>query len=299
MTDELVPTTPQSLAEVSTASVSAQAMASVQARYAIAQARPRDMDAARVRLLGECKRPRFAEVAMWRRPVGRQSITGPSIRFIETAIRCMGNILVESPCIYDSPEKRLVRVQVTDIEANSTYSKDLTISKTVERSHLKQGQPSISQRVNSYGKTVYTVEATDDEVAVKEAAMVSKAIRVLGQRLVPGDLVDDAIDAITATLEDRNAKDPGAAKKALVDAFAGIGIRPDALVGFLGHGLDGVTPKELAELREMYETIKSGETKWSDYIDAAEDEPEKKTKSSRTADVLKERREKSEPGADG
>lgn len=285
-------------AEVATSSVQAQAMASVQARYAIAQARPRNMDAVRVALLKDCKRPRFAEVAVWRRPVGRQTITGPSIRFVEAAIRSLGNILVESPCIYDDDEKRLVRVQVTDIETNATYCKDLTLLKSVERSNLKPGQKSLGERLNSYGKTVYRVEATEDDISVKEAAMVSKAIRVLGQRLIPGDLVDEALDAIANTLADAQAQDPDAAKKKLVDAFAGIGIKPEALVGFLRHDLDSTTPREVAELREMFETIRSGEARWADYLDE-EPQEEKKSKSSRTLDTLKERKGKTEPGADG
>jgi hypothetical protein len=273
--------------ELATAETAAQAMAAVQARYAIAVKRPRNMDMTRTLLLKECDRPTFAEVAIWRRPVGNSEISGPSIRFIETAIRLMGNVLVESPVIYDDIDKRIVRVLVCDIESNATYSKDLTILKTVERRQLR-GQQQLGERLNSYGKTVYTVRATDDEVAVKEAAAVSKAIRVLGQRLVPGDLVDEAIERIRITQQNRDAQDPDAARKRLVDAFAKLGIYADALVARLGHALEATTPQELAELREIHAALSSGTARWADFLEQPDDEP-KKDKSSRTLEKLRKK----------
>jgi hypothetical protein len=40
----------------------------------------------------ECDRPRFAEVARYSKPQGSTKVTGPSIRFVEAALRCLGNI---------------------------------------------------------------------------------------------------------------------------------------------------------------------------------------------------------------
>jgi hypothetical protein len=296
---QLAPTAPQAL---TTTGAEAYAMATVQARYAIAVARPRDMDAARLRLLADCSRPRFAAVAIWRRPAGREMISGPSIRFVEAAIRAMGNVLVEAVAIRETAKHRTTRVTVTDIESNATYTRDVSVPLTVERRKLKRGQQPLGQRLNSYGDTVYVVEGTDAEIATMEAAQVSKAVRTLGLRLLPGDIVEEAVERVESTLADRDAKDPSAARKQLVDAFARLGVQPADLVGYLGHGLDGVQPSELSHLRQIHAAIAAGEAVWSDYTEPSDDAPKgQASKTARTLEALQARREASTPpdaGAD-
>jgi hypothetical protein len=102
----------------------------------------------------------------------------------------------------------------------------------------------------------------------KEGALVSKALRTLGLRLLPGDLVDEAMAVVDATAQDSTAKDPSLARRQMVDAFASIGVQPDDLVGWLGHALDKTTPAEIVELRKMHTSIRDGEARWSDYVDA-------------------------------
>jgi hypothetical protein len=224
------------------------------------------MDAVRLAILKECKRPGFAAVARYRKPVG-EGIEGPSIRFAEAAIRCMTNMLPEVATIYEDPEKRIMRVSVTDLEANVTYSGDVTIEKTVERSTLKDGQIPLRARKNSVGKTTYLVEATEDDLLNKQNALVSKQLRTLALRLVPGDILEEAMAAVIATLEKDDAADPTAARKKLVDAFDRLGVKPSALRDYLGHELDGITPVELAELRAVAITIRDGEASWKDALE--------------------------------
>ena len=85
---------------------------------------------------------------MYSKPVGRGRITGLSVRFAEEAVRSMGNLDVSTPVVYDDPHKLIVRVSVTDLEANAIYSHDVTVVKTVERRSLKDGQAALSVRQN-------------------------------------------------------------------------------------------------------------------------------------------------------
>lgn len=253
-------------AETASTAVAAQAKAAVESRYIMALKRPRDMDAARLAILKECKRPGFAAVARYRKPVG-EGVEGPSIRFAEAAIRCMTNMLPEVATIYEDPEKRIMRVSVTDLESNVTYSGDVTIEKTVERTKLKDGQVPLRSRVNSVGKPTYLVEATEDDLLNKQNALVSKQLRTLALRLIPGDILEEAMAQVVATLEQEDAKDPTAARKKLVDVFDGLGVKPSALRDYLGHDLDGVTTAELADLRAVAITIRDGEARWVDVLD--------------------------------
>ena len=252
-------------AETASTAVAAQAAAQVQARYVMALKRPRDLDTVRHLLLKECKRPGFAEVARYRKPIG-QGIEGPSIRFAEAAIRCMTNILPETVTTYDDVSKRILRVSVTDLETNVTYSKDITIDKTVERNSLRSGQTALRTRVNSYGKNVFIVRAEDDDMLNKENALVSKALRTCALRLLPGDIMDEAMDLVIATLRDKAAKDPDSERKKMIDAFGSLGVTPAMLKDYVGRELTTLSPSEIVDLRSLYQTIKDGEATWTEAV---------------------------------
>jgi hypothetical protein len=276
-------------AEMAAASVGAQATAMVQARYIMALQRPRNFDKVRQDLLRECKRPSFANnpSAFYRKPIG-QGVEGLGIRFVEVAMRCMTNVLTESAMIYEDERVEVHRVTITDLESNSTYNQDIKVTKTVERSKPLDDGSFISVRMNSYNKPVYTIPANDDDLLNKRAALISKAIRTLGLRIIPGDLQDEAEDIIKRTRRDDAAADPDAARKRIVDAFDGLGVSADQLVEYLGHPLQQSSPIEIEELRGLYGAIKDGEATWKSVMDnkagndaKKKDEPkgEKQTKS--------------------
>jgi hypothetical protein len=251
-----------SAGETSVAATAARARARVEARYVIALQRPRDLDAVRVRLLKECKRPGFAEVARYHKPIGK-GVTGLSIRFAEAVARHMGNLDMPCEVVFDDDEKRIVRISVTDLETNATHSYDATITKTVERRELRKGQEAVSARTNSYGEVVYLVQASDDDLLNKQNAQISKALRNCVLRLLPGDIADECERLILDTLETQDAKDPDQAKKMLVDSFAGIGVKPEHLAAYLGHPLADATVEELHQLRGLRQAIKDGEATWA------------------------------------
>jgi hypothetical protein len=251
--------------ETAATAAAAQAQAIVQARYVMALRRPRDWDDVRVRLMREVERPGFADVAWYRKPVG-QGVEGLSIRFAEAAMRCMGNLLPEAPVIYDDPNRRILRITLTDLESNLTWTKDVVIEKTVERRSLRKGQVALQVRTNSAGETTYLVSATEDELMAKEGAVVSKVTRTLALRILPGDIQDEAKKRILAIRSGDAAKDPEGARKKIVDAFAVLNVMPSDLKRYLGHDLATASPAEIAELRDVYSAIHAGETTWGDAL---------------------------------
>lgn len=254
--------------ETAVAAVAAQAQAMIQARYIVAMKNPRDMDTVRVKLLKECSRPGFAAVARYKKPMGKKNgdpvfIEGPSIRFAEAAIRYMGNIAVEPYVIWDDAEKRIVRVCVTDIENNVTWSRDVVLEKTVERKELKRGQKPLSTRVNSYGDLLYILPATAEEMQTKLGAEMSKASRTEGLRLVPGDVIEDCMTRVLETMAKADKEDPDAAKKRVLDAFAKIGVMPGQIAEYLGHDTSQIVTAELVDLRAVFSAISDGDTTWA------------------------------------
>lgn len=254
--------------ETASSAVAAQSKAMVEARYVIALRMPRVWDQVRQDILHECRRPSFAhnKSAYYRKPIGA-GVEGLGIRFVEVALRCMKNVLVETTMVYEDEQKEVQRVSVTDLESNITYPLDVRVSKTVERSKPMDDGSYISVRVNSYQKKTYTVPANDDDLLNKRAALISKAIRTLGLRIIPGDIQDEAEEIIKSTRADAAARDPDGERKKIADAFAGINVKAADLVEYLGHQLDSCSPTELVDLRGLYGAIKDGEATWASVMD--------------------------------
>ena len=254
--------------ETAAVAVAEHARAQIQSRFQMALARPRVMEKVRESLLADCRRPRFCEGALYSKPVGGSSIVGPSIRFAEAALQAMGNLYQESTVVFDDEDKRIVRVSVLDLETNATMTHDVTVAKTVERRKLKKGQPCISERVNSYGDPVYIVSATDDEIATKTNANLSKAIRNIVLRLVPGWLVDECVDEIQDTQRSEVDKDPDAKKNKIIDAFGAMGVTVDDLTEYLGKPPAKCKPSDVVELGQLWQAIGKEETTWDEALEA-------------------------------
>jgi hypothetical protein len=265
--------------ETATSAEAARAQAEVQARFIVAMQRPRDDDNVRIRLLRECSRPSFASRAYFSVQRGNRPgritgtanrIEGLSVRFAEAAIRHMGNIMVSTRSVYDDGEKRIIAVTVVDLETNAAHGKDVVINKTVERKKLGQGQLALRTRTNTYGDTVYIVEATDDELLQKENALVSKTLRTEGLRLLSADIIEECEQKIINIVRSEDAKDPDAARKALADGFAAMSVMPSDLKAYLGHELAQCSPAQITDLRGLYAAIREGETTWREIMAAKE-----------------------------
>jgi len=140
---------------------------------------------------------------------------------------------------------------------------DVTIAKTIERSKPMEGRKILAVRKNSKGRDVFIIEATDEEILDKERAVASKALRTCLLRLVPGDILEEAVEQCYATRRGEIAKDPSAARKKMVDAFDGLGVNAKHIVEYLGHAIDDTSVAEINTLRSLYQAIKDGETTWA------------------------------------
>lgn len=263
--DEFGATEITTTGETSSTALAEQARATVEARIIVAKKYPRDLDEVRSRVLKECRRPGFAKVAIYHKPIGK-GVEGLSIRFAEAAMRYMGNLDTSAITIWDDPHKRIMRVEVKDLESNNSFSTEVSIEKTVERSKVPEGVTPLSARQNSQGRMTYLIPATEDDLLNKQNALLSKAIRTNGLRHVPGDIQDECKVLIKKIQQDDDARDPDAARKALTDAFSELGVMPSALKEYLGHDFASASPGETQELRGVYVAIRDGEATWADAI---------------------------------
>ena len=269
--------------ETQSTAMAERAKAEVQARFIMAMQRPRDIDDFRVRLLKHCDRKGFAMQAEYSKPVGGKPIKVPSIRFVETALQEYGNNNPAAICVYEDDNRRVMRVTMTEYERNLTWDLDVVVEKFVERKQPKDAEI-IGQRTNSYGDTVYRVRATEDDLSNKIASAVSKASRNLGLRILPADIVAEAMEICRETRAKDVAENPDAARHRITDAFAELGVTPANLTDYLGVSVGQASPSDLDELRVVYTSIRDGEARWADLLEAKraernETDPSKKAAS--------------------
>jgi hypothetical protein len=266
----LVPVTGKALPPAVAASA-AQAKAEIEAAYTIAAQFRRDYDDVRTKVLATCKRPSFAndKSALYRRPVGgKQTVEGPGIRLAEELARNMGNIRTVATLVYEDADTQVYNISATDLETNASFGRTVTVSKSIERRDVRQGQEIVGQRATSQGEIVYIVRPTPEEVTTKANAAISKGFRNEVLRCIPQDIVSEAIETIKETRQKHVTDDPEKAKKDIADAFAGLNVQPSHLKQYLGCALGQASPAQLVDLRALYGAIRDGETTWKEVLEA-------------------------------
>jgi hypothetical protein len=253
--------------------VAAQTEAEVKAGFALAQIKRRDEEDSRVGILRACNNSKFAEKAIYKKPIGKTTIEGPSIRFAEEMIRNWRNVKIIQQVIFDSPRNRIIRVICYDLEANIPYGEDIIIDKTVER-RFANDRDVISERVNTRGEKISIVIATEDEVKTKQAANVSKAIRNNGLRLIPSHIIDEAMDKCREVLRAGVKNDPMAERRKMIDSFAKLGINPSDISNYLGKPLEQIIDQDIIDLKTVFNSIKDGEATWAEILASKDDSPE-------------------------
>lgn len=256
----------------------------IQAMFVMALQRPRSTENFRVELLRECSRPAFAEVAIYRKPVGKdkenkmQFKEGPSARFMETAAQCFHHIRAGVAMIEDTPTVRVFRASALDLQNGVYYDSEFAVEKLSMRRGYQDrktgewqppsGREVVGSKLNSEGVMTYLVQATPDEISLEARRQGSIHLRNVTGRLLPRDIIDEAMAACQAAKAKDDKANPDAAKRRLIDAFAALQVMPSDLQMFLGHPLERISESELATLRGMYTAMKEGES-WESLMNAA------------------------------
>jgi hypothetical protein len=164
----------------------------------------RDEKKARAKLIEDCKRPAFARLARYSKPMDDGSgdvVTRASVKFVEAALARWGNVQVNNKLVRDTPEARIVCVIVLDLENGLEYSKEIMVEKIAERK-TAGAREKIKGTKNTPTGEMFLVEATEDDMASREAVLASTVIRQLGLRLLPADLVQECMETVARTLPD-------------------------------------------------------------------------------------------------
>lgn len=232
---------------------SSRAIQEVQAAMVIAKKFPRDIDAARTRILKACERQILAENAMYSYPKGGTRVDGPSIRLAEAIAQNWGNVQFGIRELSQEGGASEVEAFAWDIETNTRQIK------TFQVKHERKARGEIYKLEDP--REIYELVANNG----------ARRLRACILGIIPGDVVDEAVSKCKLTLE-TNAETPFMERlawmcKAFNDEF---GIGEEILADYLGHKVEASNEHELVRLRGVYGSIRDGMSTPEDHFNVEE-----------------------------
>ncbi len=220
----------------------------VKAMVALARQFPRDTVRALDRILSECDRVSLAEVAVYSYPRGGQQVTGPSIRLAEALARAWGNIAAGVNEVERGEGWSKMLAYAWDLETNVIVRKEFRVSHVRD---TKSGRVRLNDERDIYEMT---------------ANLAARRLRSCILALIPGDVVDKAVERCEKTLtvkvgnlEERIPK--------LIATFEAVGVSKAMLEKKIGHRIEAIQPAEFVNLGNIYNSIKDGFGKPTDYFE--------------------------------
>lgn len=227
---------------------STRAAQEVQAAMVIAKKYPRDENRAFQRVMNACKREALAEASCYIYERGGTKVTGPSIRLAEAIAQNWGNLEFGIVELEQRDGESSVMAFAWDLETNTRQTKVFTVP------HMRFTK-----------KGSYKLEDPRDiyEMVANQGARRLRAC-VLG--VVPGDIVDAAVDQCEKTLQAGGGEPLIDRIRKMVAAFADQGVTQEMIEARLNHKLDAVAEQELVTLRKIYTSIKDGYAKREEWF---------------------------------
>jgi len=227
------------------------AVAEIQARMIIARANPRDPLRAMDAILRDCTRPTLAQQAVYSYARGKQTVSGPSIRLMESIARSWGNI--------SSGIKEIARNQDGGYSDCVAYAWDLETGFYDERQF----------QVRHWRDTREGGYRITDERDIYEmvANMGQRRKRACLMAAIPGDVVDRAVEQCDRTLNTNVDTSPAALQR-LVTAFAEYGVTRQQLEKRCQRRIDSIAPAQIVQLRKIYSSLKDEMSAVEDWFES-------------------------------
>lgn len=212
----------------------------VQAAMVIAKRFPRDQNAAYTAIIQACKRPSLAERAQYSYSRGGTEIIGPSIRLAEALAMNWGNIDFGVVELEQRDGESSIMAYAWDLETNTRQTKIFTVP---HERHTKRGVSNLTDPRDIY------------ELVANQGARRLRAC-ILG--VIPGDVVDAAMDQCTQTLSGQHATPLADRLRSMLVAFAEMGVTQEMVETKLGHTLASTSEHEMVSLRRAFAAIRDG-----------------------------------------
>ena len=195
-------------------------------------------------------RPALAQVAMYQYPRGGQRVTGPSIRLAEAIAQNWGNLSYGIQELEQREGESVAKAFCWDLETNVRQEKVFTVK------HSR--------------KAGGTIKKLDDPRDIYElvANNGSRRLRACILGVIPGDIIDKAIQQCTDTLAGNNR---GPLKDRIANALKVFKeqhrVTQEMIELKFGYSADSFTEYDYVELINIFNSLKDGMSKVEDWFD--------------------------------
>lgn len=224
-------------------------MEEVKGQIFMARQFPRNVFQAENRILDACKRPALAQTAIYSYPKGGAMVEGPSVRLAEVLAQNWGNLSFGIQEIEQREGESVAKAFCWDLETNVRQEKIFHVP------HSRK----------AYGK----IKKIDDPREIYELVANNGARRmracILG--VIPGDIVERAVEECNRTLEGNNTKPLKDRISQTIQIFKeGFGVTQEQLEERLGYNTSAFTNRDLGDLGKIYSSLKDGLSKKEDWF---------------------------------
>jgi len=227
------------------------AVAEVQAAMMIARMNPRDQIAAMDRILNACSRATLADVAVYQYSRGGTDITGPSIRLAESIAQNWGNLQFGIRELDQRNGESTVQAYAWDVETNTRREVTFQIPHT---RYTKRGSYKLEDPRDIY------------EMVANQGA---RRLRACILAVIPGDVVEAAVNQCELTMKAKADTSPDAIKK-MTEAFAAFGVTKEQIEKRIQRRLDAISPAQMVGLKKIYTSLRDGMSTAADWFEIDE-----------------------------
>ncbi len=237
------------------------AIAEVQGQVLMAKQFPRDQIQARANILDACKRMKLAETAVYSYPRGGARVEGPSIRLAETLAQYWGNIdygiieLEQKVGVGKNPGESVMMSYCRDIQTNTRRQIVFTVPHVRSK---RGGNVSLNDP-----RDVYEVVAN----------MGARRLRACILGIIPGDIIEEAVEAVNRPLAGNSGEPLIDRIKKMVAIFQGVGVSQAMLEKRLGYKVDACLPIDVVNLGKIYKSLQDGMSKVEDWFSSSAKAP--------------------------
>jgi hypothetical protein len=228
-------------------------MAETQAKLVMAERFPRNEVQCMDRILNAFTRPGLAEVAKYQYSKGGSDVDGPSIRSAEAVAQLWGNM--EFGFREKSRGRGADGVTYSEVEA---FAWDL---------QSRTRRPAAFQ-VRHWRDTKKGGYPLTDEREIYElmANMAQRRVRACILAVIPGDVIEAAMNQAEATLRTKADTSPEAMAK-MVEAFAQFEVTKEHIEKRIQRRLDAITPAQVVTLKKVYASLRDGMSAAHEWFD--------------------------------
>ncbi|ANY71688.1 hypothetical protein BBD41_03315 [Paenibacillus ihbetae] len=210
---------------------------------------PRDQQAAFNRIMQACQRKKLAEEAEYEFPKGGSKVSGPSIRLAEVIAQNWGNMEYGVIELEQVNGVSKMEAYAWDIETNTRRSMIFNVK------HERKAKGKLSKLDDP--RDVYELTAN----------MGARRVRACILGVIPGDIVDAALEQCRKTLKD-GYKEPLAdrVRNALLKFHEKYGVTKEMIEEYLGCSQESFTENDFLRIANIWRSLNDNMAKREDYF---------------------------------